>query len=239
MRFAGFLKQSFVDYPGKIAAVLFTRGCNMRCSMCHNGHLLTKTGRNTDNGPDLETVLEFLQERLGFLDGVVISGGEPTLNKGLPHVCRAIKELGCLVKLDTNGTRTEMLEGLIADKLIDYIALDIKAPLSYRDYLGVAGRLSREEFLNIRNSMYLLRKGPAHVTVEFRTTVVPVYHQAEDLLKIAAAIKGAELYTLQQFNPRQTLDPTLRTVKPYSAAELQELAVLVKQYVKRLRLINV
>ncbi|MGI6433779.1 MAG: anaerobic ribonucleoside-triphosphate reductase activating protein [Syntrophomonadaceae bacterium] len=237
MKFAGLLKQSLVDYPGKIAAVLFTRGCNLCCPFCHNGHLLLKPRRTDNQGIDLETVLEFLRERAGFLDGVVISGGEPTLNKELPQVCRAIKELGCLVKLDTNGTRTEMLGGLIADKLIDYVAMDIKAPLDYQDYLAASGRLSREEFLNIRNSMHLLRQAP--LEVEFRTTVVPAYHQAEDLRKIASAIAGASLYTLQQFNPRQALEPTLRAIKPYSAGELQEMAALLKPYVKRIRLTNV
>ncbi len=237
MKFAGLIKQSLVDYPGKIAAVLFTRGCNLRCPYCHNFHLLSKKGHRDDQGIDLEAVLEFLEERVGFLDGVVISGGEPTLNEGLPRACQAIKKLGCLVKLDTNGTRTEVLAGLIAEQTIDYVAMDIKAPLDYKAYLQACGRLSPQEFLNIRNSLHLLKQAP--LEVEFRTTVVPTYHQAEDLVRIAAAIEGAALYSLQQFSPNQTLDPKLRGIKPYSAAQLQEMVTLVKPHVKRVRLVNI
>ncbi|HCF50537.1 MAG TPA: anaerobic ribonucleoside-triphosphate reductase activating protein [Syntrophomonas sp.] len=236
MRFAGFLKQSLVDYPGKIAAVLFTRGCNLRCPYCHNGHLLVKPGRTENNDLDLDILLGFLQERAGFLDGVVITGGEPTLNPGLPEACQAIKALGYLVKLDTNGTRYEVLKSLIEGGLVDYVAMDLKAPLEYKDYLEVCGRLSREDFLNIRNSVHLLKEAP--IEVEFRTTVVPLYHNADDLLQIGSAIAGAELYTLQQFNPRQTLEPGLRSSRPYRPQELQEMAARLRPLVARVRVVN-
>lgn len=237
MKFAGFLKQSLVDYPRKIAAVLFTRGCNLRCPYCHNGHLLVKPGRTDNHDLELTTLLEFLKERVGFLDGVVITGGEPSLNHGLGDACRAIKDLGLLVKLDTNGTRYEALKTLIERQLLDYVALDLKAPLEYKDYLEVCGRLSREDFLNIRNSVHLLRESP--IETEFRTTVVPLYHNVNDLVKMAFAVKGARLFTLQQFNPLNALEPELRNIKPYSARELQDMMEAIRPLVEKVRLLNV
>lgn len=237
MRLAGFLKQSLVDYPGKIAAVLFTRGCNLRCPYCHNGHLLVTPGRTDNKDLEFASLLDFLQERAGFLDGVVITGGEPSLNPGLAETCRAIKDLGLLVKLDTNGTRYEVLKALIEQQLLDYVAMDLKAPLEYKDYLEVCGRLSREEFLNIRNSVHLLREAP--LEAEFRTTVVPLYHNINDLVKMAFAVQGAGLFTLQQFNPRNALEPELRSIKPYPARELQDMMEAIRPLVKRVRLLNV
>ncbi len=237
MKFAGLLKQSLVDYPGKIAAVLFTRGCNLRCPYCHNGHLLVKPGRTDNKDLELTSLLDFLQERAGFLDGVVITGGEPSLNPGLSDACQAVKELGLLVKLDTNGTRYEVLKGLIVHNLLDYVAMDLKAPLEYKDYLEVCGRLSREDFLNIRNSVQLLRTAP--IEVEFRTTVVPRYHKVADLIKMARAVQGARLFTLQQFNPRNALEAELRDTRPYTARELQDMMEAIRPYVERVRIINV
>jgi len=236
MKFAGLLKQSLVDYPGKIAAVLFTRGCNLRCPYCHNGHLLLKPGRTNNNDLGVDSLLGFLHERAGFLDGVVITGGEPTLNPELDEVCEAIKDMGYLVKLDTNGTRSVALAGLIEKGLVDYVAMDIKAPLEYQDYLEVCGRLSREDFFNIRSSVHLLKK--AAIEVEFRTTVVPLYHDLNDLLRIGSAIEGARLYTLQQFNPDQALESRLCSSKPYRPKELQEMADQLKSMVDRVRVIN-
>ena len=236
MKFAALLKQSLVDYPGKIAAVLFTRGCNLRCPYCHNGHLLLKPGRTNNHDLDLHDLLGFLQERAGFLDGVVISGGEPTLNPDLDEACRAIKALGYLVKLDTNGTRFTALAGLIEKGLVDYVAMDIKAALEYQDYLEACGRLSREDFFNVRSSVHLLKN--TSIQVEFRTTVVPLYHDLDDLLRIGSAIAGARLYTLQQFNPAQALAPELRSSKPYRIKELEEMAEQIKPMIERVRVVN-
>lgn len=237
MKFAGLIKQSLVDYPGKVAAVLFTRGCNLRCTFCHNGHLLVKPGKADNQDLDIEDILAFLQERMGFLDGVVISGGEPCLEPDLPEACRQLKSIGCLVKLDTNGSRPTVIEDLIRTNLVDYVAMDIKAPLEYKPYQAACGgRLSPEDFFNIRNSVHLLRQAP--IPVEFRTTVVPLLHQPQDLEAIARSIAGARLYSLQQFNPRQTLDPGLGTVKPYTLQELQDMAEACRSHVNDVRILN-
>lgn len=236
MKFAGMLKQSLVDYPGKIAAVLFTRGCNLRCPYCHNSHLLVKPGHLDDDSLQLHDVLDILAERAGFLDAVVISGGEPTLNDGLFDACKEFKALGYLVKLDTNGTRPLLLEKLVAGRVVDYVAMDIKAPLECHHYLKASGRIGPEDFLNIRTSVHLLRK--AEIDVEFRTTVVPGLHHEEDIVAVARSLEGARLYSLQQFNPRHTLDTNMREVKPYSREELFHMAELCRPYVKNVRVCN-
>ena len=230
MKFAGLLKQSLVDYPGKIAAVLFTRGCNLRCPFCHNPHLLIKPGRN-GNGTGLreEDVLDFLQERRGFLDALVISGGEPSLHPGLPLFLRKVKELKYLVKLDTNGSNPVMLAQMLQEGLLDYVAMDIKAPLELKPYQEACGKLSSEDFFNIRSSVRLLRQAP--IIVEFRTTVVPCLHSPEDIKAIARYIKGAPLYTLQRFNPECTLEPGYAKVVPYSREEMQAIATRCAPYV--------
>ena len=134
MMISGLVKQSLIDYPGEIAAVLFTQGCSFRCPFCHNPQLLNKTGNGLI---DTEQVIEFLKERIGFLDGVVITGGEPTLQKDLLDLIRQIKSIGYKVKLDTNGSDSEMIKQLLDRRLVDCVAMDIKAPLEFNKYLRV------------------------------------------------------------------------------------------------------
>ena len=236
MKIAGLIKQSLVDYPGRIAAVLFTRGCNFRCPFCHNGHLVYRPG-SAEKSLTMEEILPFLQERQGFLDAVVISGGEPTLNESLPDACRSIKDLGYLVKLDTNGTNPAMLEKLLAQGLLDYVAMDIKAPLDYQKYLRVCGKLSSEDFFNVRNAIHLLKN--SSIKVEFRTTVVPSLHTETDIINIACSIEGAELYSLQQFRPENTLDPDLGNVVPYTKQQLESMAQQCRSYIKKVQVLNV
>ncbi len=237
MEYAAIIKQSFVDFPGKISAVLFTWGCNFRCPFCHNSHLLAKNRIDKNDSADIKTVLELLKERKGFLEAVVVSGGEPTLNQELPEDLQSIKEIGYLVKLDTNGSRTYMLQKLIEKNLVDYIAMDVKAPLDYKKYLQACGRLSAEEFLNIKSSIHILKN--SSVKVEFRTTVVPVLHSPKDIVEIAKYLQGAELYSLQQFRPEHALDPFYRTAVSYSRAELQNIAEKCSSFVKEVKLINI
>jgi len=236
--FGGLVKQSLVDYPGEIAAVAFTRGCNLRCPFCQNVHLLVRPG-SIDKGPSvpLEEIIAFLAERKGFLDAVVISGGEPTLHPELPDFIREVKDLGYLVKLDTNGSHPPMLEGLLAANLLDYVAMDIKAPLEFKAYQEACGKLSLEDFFRIRSSLRLLLS--ATVQVEFRTTVVPCLHSPDDIMEIAEYIKGAPLYTLQQFNPASTLDTGYGEEIPYSKQEMNELAEKVAPLVQRVRVVNI
>lgn len=236
MQYGGMIRQSLVDYPGEIVSVLFTRGCNLRCPFCHNPDLLIKP-REDITRVDIDEVLSFMQKRKRFLDGVVISGGEPTLNEELPGDIKKIKDLGLLVKLDTNGTNTTMLEQLLNMGWLDYVAMDIKAPVDFKKYKEACGRLTPDNFFNIRSSILLLKE--AGIEVEFRTTVVPVLHQPEDIVDIARFIEGAQRYTLQQFNPRVTLDPGYGRVVPYSKAEMQAIADNCAPYVKEVRVVNI
>ncbi len=171
------------------------------------------------------------------MDGVVLSGGEPTLNREISADIIAIKELGYKVKIDTNGTNPEFLEYLISNHLVDYIAMDIKHKLVYRKYREAAGKLSPEGFFHIKSSIHLLKQ--AALEVEFRTTIVPVLHACEDIVEIAREIEGARLYTLQQFNPRYTLDASGEKQIPYSREEMQKIAELCRPWVKKVRVVNI
>ncbi|NLB89451.1 MAG: anaerobic ribonucleoside-triphosphate reductase activating protein [Syntrophomonadaceae bacterium] len=237
MKIRGFIKQSLVDYPGEIAAVVFTQGCNLRCPFCHYGHLVTKPGKIADDYIPEQDILDFLADRSSFLDALVISGGEPTLHSDLPEFIRRVKELGYLVKLDTNGTNCVMLEYLIKNNLVDYVAMDIKAPIELKAYQDACGNLNPEDFFNIRNSINLLLN--ADIKAEFRTTVVPSLHNPEDIIAIAKYIKGAELYSLQQFNPEVTLHPGYESVVPYSKEEMEQLADKCSPYVNKVKILNI
>lgn len=237
MKFAGLVKQSLVDYPGEVTAVLFTRGCNIRCPYCQNTHLLLRSPRVSEPVITMEEAAEFLKERLGFLDAVTVTGGEPTLYEELPAALAAFKELGYLVKLDTNGTNPTMLQQLINCGSLDYVAMDIKAPLDYRKYTRACGKLTTEEFFNVRSSIRMLME--ASIQVEFRTTVVPLLHPPEDIEEIARYIQGASLYSLQQFNPSVTLDTDYGAVVPYTRQEMQELADRCSPYVQNVRVVNI
>ena len=238
MIFGGLVKQSLVDYPGEIAAVLFTRGCNLRCPFCHNAHLLVKPG-SVDPGGSISTgeVMAYLGERNKLLDAVVISGGEPTLYAELPDLLREIKDLGYLIKLDTNGTNPVMLAGMMRNDLLDYVAMDLKAPVIFKAYQQACSKLSPEDFFNIRASINLLRN--SSIKVEFRTTVIPCLHRPEDIVEIARYIEGAPLYTLQQFNPEYTLEAGYGNEVPYNKQEMAALAEQVAPLVKQVRVVNI
>ena len=189
MNIGGFVKNSFVDYPGKIACTIFTVGCNMRCWYCHNSHLFNKQ----TNLVSEEEIFEFLESHKGFLDGVVVSGGEPTLQPDLVEFIKKIKSMGYEVKLDTNGTNFDVLEHLINEKLVDYVAMDIKAPL--QDYSKIT--LVKCNMENINNSIDLLLKNV--VDYEFRTTFSPDL-SLDDIEKICKRISGAKNYSIQKYN---------------------------------------
>ena len=216
----GLQKQTLLDYPGKIACTIFTFGCSFRCSYCHNPELIVDDGR-----PEIkqEELLEFLKERKGFLDGVCITGGEPTLNKELPGFISKIKELGFLVKLDTNGTNPEMLKELIDKKLVDYVAMDIKAPLEFYDKITNV-KVKKED---IQKSVDLIRKMKDY---EFRITVVPGLFN-EDYAKLMGEwLKGSKRFYIQQFRGIKTLDKSLINKKPFSKEELENFCSIMKPY---------
>ena len=188
MKIAGFQKNSFVDYPEKIAAVVFTQGCNMRCGYCHNSMLINDEKK--ENMISEEEILEFLKKRKNLLDGVVVTGGEPTLQKSLEEFIRKIKALGYPVKLDTNGTNPLILKSLIDKKLVDYVAMDIKAPfIKYNDIC-----CSTINIENVKHSIEILLQGK--VDYEFRTTLAPELDQ-EDINEMVKMITGAKKYVLQ------------------------------------------
>ncbi|MFQ3550387.1 MAG: anaerobic ribonucleoside-triphosphate reductase activating protein [Armatimonadota bacterium] len=225
MKIAGIQKCSMVDYPGKICAVLFTSGCNMDCYYCHNRWLMNSETVNSHiNESD---ILSFLRKRIKFLDGVVISGGEPTLQNDLISFISKIKSIGYDVKLDTNGTNYEVMKNLINSNLVDYVAMDLKAP--YEKYNSYCGNKYNKD--NIKKSINLLLEGK--VEYEFRTTVLPQFDEP-DIIEMAKQIQGARFYALQQYRPPESLtlfdDPRIKDT-PHSAEWIKEMAESVKSYV--------
>jgi pyruvate formate lyase activating enzyme len=225
---------TLADYPQKIAASLFTGGCNFRCPNCHNRDLVLSPADLPD--VPLDEIWAFLEARRGLLDGVVISGGEPTLQPDLLSFCRRVREMGYAVKLDTNGYRPRVLEAVL--ETVDYVAMDVKAPLDqYARATGVDVDTAR-----IEHSVDLLLG--AEIPFEFRTTVVPGLLEEHEIAAIAAwlvdrgarsgarsaADPGAVRYYLQQFMPRDTLDPALLDLIPYSPSRLRAMADLARRW---------
>lgn len=217
MIIGGLQKTSLLDFPEKIAAIVFTMGCNFRCGYCHNPELINGEAK-------IEEVFEFLKTRQGKLDGVVITGGEPCLQKDLPEFIKQVKELGFAVKLDTNGSFPEMLEKVLPD--LDYVAMDIKAPLEkYSQIVNVDVDTSK-----ILKSIEVLKNGG--VDYEFRTTVVKSQLSFEDFEKIGQLIQGAPRYYLQRFEASKILDKGLENEKTYSTEEFERIIDILKPYVK-------
>jgi len=190
MKIAGFVKQSLVDYPGRIAASVFTQGCNMNCVFCHNRCLV---GENGENGPiDPEDIFSFLRNRKRFLDGVVVTGGEPTLQPELEGFVKRVKDMGYPVKLDTNGTQPQVLKRLLDKNLLDYIAMDIKAPM--KKYHEIC-RSDINEHALLESITLIMESSAAY---EFRTTYCPQLNET-DIFEIGEMIHGAKKYVLQQY----------------------------------------
>lgn len=219
----GWARTSLIDYPGHIATVLFTGGCNFRCPPCHNADLVLRPGEL----PTLprEEVEAYLDHRVGLIDGVVITGGEPTVQPDLIPFLRWLRAYDVEIKLDSNGYRPGVLEALLAEGLVDYVAMDVKAPPA--KYPLVAGRPNLD-LARIERSIGLLQGG--NLACEFRTTVVPTLLDGEDIVALARWLAGlverpAELrYILQPFRPHNTLDPDLEQVSPYPLERLRAMA---------------
>ena len=195
MKLGGLEKFSGVDFDGKLACTLFTVGCNFRCPFCHNSPLVIETEENITE----QEFFDFLQERKHLLNGVCISGGEPTLQKDLVEFITKIKKLGFAVKLDTNGTNPTILQELIDKKLIDYVAMDIKN--SFNAYSDIIG-LKNYDLTSVKKSVEILKKDL--VDYEFRTTLVREYHTLENVIELGEDIKGAKKLFLQKFKPADT-----------------------------------
>jgi len=224
MKIGGFQKTSLLDYPDRISAIIWTNGCNYRCPFCYNKSLAFGTAGEFPQ----EEILSYLAKRKTMLEGVVISGGEPFLQEDLDGVLRQIKNLGLVVKIDTNGAFPERLEDLLEQQLVDYVAMDVKAPKEkYHQLTGVQTDLSKiEESVNL-----LKTRAPAY---EFKTTFIPKLLTKEDILEIAHWLDGAEAYFLQQFKIKAPLiSSPLEDTMPYPREYLLETLKEIKPFFKR------
>ncbi len=225
MRIGGFVKTTLSDWDGKVACMAFIPGCNFSCPFCHNPDMVhDNEGQVNEND-----VLNYIKDNNDFLDGIVISGGEPTLNKDLYIFLKKIKELGVAVKIDTNGSCPYVLDDLIGAKLVDYVAMDVKAPLTSEKYTVATGGYG--DVAEIKESIRVIME--SGVDYEFRTTVFPEAVSTDDVVEIARFLKGAKRYCIQQFRPNVTMDPGAGKVKPYSQKQLREMHDAVKPFVKK------
>jgi len=222
----GLQKTTLIDYPGRVAATIFLIGCNFRCPFCYSSELVLPEKIKLQPRISEKDFFNFLKERKGLLEGVVICGGEPTINKDLPEFIKKINWLGFLVKLDTNGSNPEMLKKLIDEKLINYVAMDVKAPLKKEKYEMASGiKINLEK---IKKSIEII-KG-AGIDYEFRTTVVPTLHSKEDIIQIAQDIGSAKKYFLQNFRPEKTINSKFETIKPYPRELLLEIKKEIEKF---------
>lgn len=202
MIFGGFVKQSLIDYPGKVAAVLFTQACNFCCGYCHNPQLVLPELFTPSDDCSEEAVLQYIYSRRNWLDGVVVTGGEPCMQPDLPQFLAKLRSWGLSIKLDTNGSRPQLLQQLIDNSLVDYVAMDIKT-LPVADYHTVIGRsLSVAQQSDILSSICLLQK--ASVEVEFRTTLIPGIHNQQTIDLLHESFKDYR-YTTAQFREGNTV----------------------------------
>lgn len=224
MIFGGIQKNSLIDYPGKISCVLFLSGCNFACPYCHNPEL-------AKNNPSVflkeNEIYTFLESRKGFLDGVVISGGEPTIHDNIESVCKNIKALGYPVKLDTNGSNPSVIKNLIDAGLVDYIAMDIKTDPALYSFFVKYGCESADILSSIQTIMN------SAIDYEFRTTCVKPFINAPVIEKISSIINGADLYVLQLFQNKNVLDPDFFAAEDcgFSEDELLELQAAAEPFV--------
>jgi len=202
-----------IEYPGKICAIIFSQGCNFRCPYCHNPELVE---------PDLykecmpeDEVFSFLAQRKGKLDAITITGGEPTIQHGLVDFIKRVRKIGYLIKIDTNGSRPDVMEKLISGKLVNYITMDVKGPL--KKYRMITRSQIHEN--EIKQSIEMIMK--SGMPYEFRTTVLKKLHEETDILEIGKLIKNARLYLLQYFIPTRTLDKEFLNYEAYSREEME------------------
>lgn len=226
----GWLPTTLIDFEGRVASIVFLGGCNFRCRVCHAGGLVIDPSVMAP--VHLEDIMAHVTDPDNWIDGVVVSGGEPTLHPGLPVLIERFKTAGLDVKLDTNGTHPDMLRRLIDDSMLDYVAMDVKAPLDER-YAEVAGVTVDLE--TIRRSIEMVRTG--EVPGELRTTVAPGLVDIADVRTIAERdIAGTPLYILQKHRPTDCLDPAFDEVKPYTDGEMEAMREAAAPFVETCRI---
>jgi len=223
----GIEKFAPLDFPGFISSTIFLGGCNFRCPYCHNADLVLRP--LTLPTMPMDYFISYLDARKGWLEAICVSGGEPLLEEELEVLLHVIKDRNLQVKIDTNGSLPQRLMELLETKLVDYVAMDVKAPL--RRYKQVTRSDVAEA--DIARSLGVIRNsGVPHM---FRTTVVPGLVGEEDLLEIAKILKGAGLFQVQQYSPGHTIDRNYLQIKPYSGEEIQKMAKLLKPYFSEVR----
>lgn len=234
MIIAGLQKTTLIDFPDKIACIVFLAGCNFRCPWCYSSELVLPLKIVNQPRVSEKEFFDFLRERQGLLDGVVVCGGEPTINKELPQFIEKIKQLGqpaggFAVKLDTNGSSPAMLKDLVAKKLINYVAMDIKISPENFVYKNIMGEGVKIE--DIKESAEFLKADK--IPFEFRTTVIPKVHKKEDFLEIAKWIGGKNVtYYLQNFRPEKTIDPEFEKIRPFENKFLEDIVKEISPYFK-------
>lgn len=226
MRIGGIQRTSLIDYPRKISTIIFTQGCNFRCRYCYNSKLVLE--EFFEKPIEEDEIFSFLEKRKNNIDGVVISGGEPTIHNDLPIFIKKIKEMGFLVKIDTNGTYPKMIEYLISENLVDYVAMDIKASIEKYEKITQVN----VDKNNILKTIEILMN--SDIEYEFRTTYVKSLLSLDDFIKIGEMIKKAKLYVIQPFLPTKTLvDASLQNEERPSIEEINKIAEIMKKYVEK------
>jgi pyruvate formate lyase activating enzyme len=230
MKIGGINTLTLLDFPGKVSAIVFTAGCNFRCGYCHNVQFVEPSEIEKISGHFIpeEKFFNFLKTRKGLLDGVVVSGGEPTIWPDLPNFLRKIKNQGFLTKLDTNGTNPKMLEKIFKEKLVDYVAMDIKMPLN--EYETLAGVKTDGETL--RKSVEIIKNSA--IEYEFRTTVIEEFHDVEVMKRIFEDIGHVQKFTLQNFRPEKTLCPSFGKFHACTTEKMALLQEVAQKYTQNL-----
>ena len=220
MEIKGVIDLSFADWDGKASSVLFLPNCNFRCPYCHNVSLVLHP--ETEETTPFERVEDYLRRQRAWIDGVCITGGEPTLHSDLPDLCSKFKEMGFSVKLDTNGANSTMVKALIEKGLVDYVAMDVKAPLTVAKYSRAIGVNAEKLLGDVKETIRILLGSKKDY--ELRTTVVPTLHKETDIEEICHSIEGCRKYVLQRFavsSMKETLDPSFSKLKPFTDEEME------------------
>jgi len=235
MKIGGLQKLTLIDYPGRISCTVFCLGCPFRCPWCYNPELVLPEKIKKQPQISEKEFFFFLKERENFLEGICLGGGQTTNYQDLTDFIKKIKKLGYLVKLDTNGSNPEMLENLIRDNLVNYVAMDIKAPFGAKSQISKFKSQSYEKATGVKINLEKIKKSVeiiknSGIDYEFRTTVVPGIHIKEDILQIAREISPAKRYYLQNFRPEKTIDPKFEKIKPYPQEYLLEIQKTISPF---------
>jgi len=230
MKIGGLQKLTLIDYPNKVAATVFLFGCNFRCPYCQNPELVDPEKVNNRQEISEKEFFDFLDSKKGLIDGVCITGGEPTIHKELSDFIKKIKAKKFLVKLDTNGSNPEILKKLIDAKLLDFIAMDIKSsPENYNKASGVKVDLKK-----IKKSIEIIKN--SGIDYEFRITVVSGLVEEKDIEKIGKWLKGTKNFALQQFQNKKVLDKSFEKIQPYPDEILKEFQKILEKYIEKIEL---